>query len=213
MFSTVRIASFLFLLVGLVVQGCSSDEAPDSEGDNTEASIGSSEGTTVTNAEMPDDSTTVRVKAEMAELNDSGISGAVTMAHVGGALQVTYVLDGMPLGEHGIHIHENGSCEDGEDGTPGGAAGGHFNPDSSLHGASDQLPPARHVGDLGNIIINNEETAFGSFPDRIARLDGANSIVGRAVVIHAGPDDFVTQPSGNSGPRIACGVIEVAESE
>lgn len=104
-------------------------------------------------------------------------------------------------GKHGFHIHETGDCTD----PVAGTAGSHFNPGNSSHGAPDS--PARHVGDLGNLEATADRTAQLDFEDEHLSLTGMNSIVGKAFIIHRGEDDLSTQPSGDSGPPIACGVI------
>src|SRR5690606_33627677 len=104
-------------------------------------------------------------------------------------------------------VHENGSCEPGEDGTPGGAAGDHFAPLGNPHGAPGDS--ARHVGDLGNVEAGADGRAQGTFVDPVVTLDGAHAIVGKAVVVHSGEDDLTSQPSGDSGDRVGCGVIQV----
>jgi Cu-Zn family superoxide dismutase len=127
-------------------------------------------------------------------------------------MQVTYMLDGLSEGVYGFHVHENGSCANGEDGTAGGAAGGHFNPDGAAHGAPNLPVGQRHLGDLGNIHAVSDGRILGSFNESIAALDGPDSIVGKALIIHADEDDFTTQPTGNAGARIGCGVITSVEA-
>ncbi|MDX1438568.1 MAG: superoxide dismutase family protein [Rubricoccaceae bacterium] len=211
MFFSLRFPSILLLVIALAVQGCATDGGSDTEADqDVDATAESEVSSDGTNANHPDDETTVRAVARIEGLGGSGVSGNVTFAHRGGGLQVTYMLEGLEPGAHGFHVHENGSCADGEDGTPGGAAGGHFNPDSSLHGANNQNPPGRHVGDFGNITAGESGSAFGSFSEHIATLDGPNGIIGKAIVIHGGEDDFSTQPSGDAGVRVGCGIIEDA---
>lgn len=107
-----------------------------------------------------------------------------------------------PNAKHGFHIHENGICE----GPNYKTAGGHFNPHKKSHG-----PPAslqRHLGDMGNI----ETDATGAAKKVILlpknKADDLNLIIGKSVLIHAAADDLKTQPSGNSGERIACGLIK-----
>jgi Cu-Zn family superoxide dismutase len=112
----------------------------------------------------------------------------------------------LPTGTHGIHIHAVGKCE-GPDFT---TAGGHLNPNGKKHGKDN--PQGPHVGDLLNIDVKADGTVKTTLLDTMATLgDGANSVFhdgGTALVIHANKDDYKTDPAGNSGPRIACGVIQ-----
>ncbi|MES2625056.1 MAG: superoxide dismutase family protein [Pseudomonadota bacterium] len=105
-------------------------------------------------------------------------------------------------GAHGFHLHEIGNCT-----TPdASSAGDHFNPAGAQHAARESA--VRHVGDLGNLTAQDDHTAVVDFYDEHLEFVGMNSIVGKAFIIHADEDDLTTQPSGNSGDRIACGVIE-----
>jgi Cu-Zn family superoxide dismutase len=112
----------------------------------------------------------------------------------------------IPQGVHGFHIHENGNCSASDATT----AGEHFNPTNAIHG--DREGPERHAGDLGNLTASAEQVALLDFYDDQLSFSGVNSFVGKAFIVHAMPDDLVTQPSGNSGDRIACGVIELQQS-
>ena len=152
-----------------------------------------------------------QARATIEPLGDSGLSGTVTFAPSDLGMQVTYMLDGLTEGVYGFHVHENGSCANGEGGAVGGAAGGHFNPDGVAHGAPNLPAGQRHVGDLGNIHALSDQRILGSFNESVASLEGPESIVGKALVIHAREDDFTTQPTGNAGPRIGCGIVNSAE--
>jgi Cu-Zn family superoxide dismutase len=128
-------------------------------------------------------------------------SGMVMFHDMGGHLMAHARLSGLkPNAEHGFHVHEKGDCS-APDGT---SAGGHYNPDNQAHGPQDA---AHHAGDMPNVRTD----AGGNADVRImlhgVSVGGANDVVGRAVVVHAQPDDYRSQPAGNSGPRIACGVI------
>jgi Cu-Zn family superoxide dismutase len=119
-----------------------------------------------------------------------------------GKVYVRIDINGLPSNrKFGFHVHEKGDCSGDFSG-----AGGHFNPGGKPHGPQDS--PDHHAGDLPNLESNGEGVANGTFTtDQLTVSPGPNSVVGRAVIIHEKPDDYRTQPAGNSGPRIACGVI------
>jgi Cu-Zn family superoxide dismutase len=115
-------------------------------------------------------------------------------------------INGLPTNRHfGFHVHEKGDCSDN-----GMGAGGHFNPQGKSHGRYDSTD--RHAGDLPNLSSNGEGIAMFAFTTELLTVaPGPRSVVNRAVVIHESPDDFKSQPAGNSGKRIACGVIRAAD--
>ena len=123
-------------------------------------------------------------------------------------VQISVKVEGLPAGEHGIHIHNVGKCE----GPAFASAGGHFNPTGAHHGVNNSMDPHPHLGDLPNLTVGADGKGSLSFAAKGVTLgDGANSLFhdgGTAIVIHAKPDDLMSDPSGNSGDRIACGVIE-----
>lgn len=131
--------------------------------------------------------------------------GKVTLEQHDKTVEVDVEVHGLPAGTHGIHFHAVGSC------TPPdfASAGGHFNPTNMHHGLANPAGP--HAGDLPNLVTGADGKADIEFTnDRIILLSGANSVFdadGTAVVIHASADDQRSDPSGNSGARIACGVI------
>ena len=127
--------------------------------------------------------------------------GTVEFSQEAGGVRVIANLTGLTEGDHGFHVHEKGDCS-AADGT---SAGGHFNPEGKAHGAPDAAE--RHVGDLGNITADSSGQATYDRLDTHLELDGANSIIGLAVIVHALPDDF-SQPTGAAGARVGCGVIE-----
>ena len=89
------------------------------------------------------------------------------------------------------------------------SAGGHFNPDNKKHGAPTD--EERHVGDLGNLEADENGVAHYERTDTVIAFFGPHSVIGRAIIVHAGEDDFTSQPTGNAGTRLACGVIGIAE--
>ena len=134
----------------------------------------------------------------------NSVSGVVWFSKVVGGVKVRGTIEGLPPGDHGFHIHQFGDCSS----IDGKSAGGHFNPEGVDHGApSDEI---RHVGDLGNIRANFDSVAVFDFVDVAITLAGGNSILSRAVIIHAGSDDLISQPTGAAGSRLACGVIGIA---
>lgn len=130
--------------------------------------------------------------------------GAVHIQDLGdGTVEVQTDLTGVPPGVHGFHIHEKGDC-----GNNALNAGGHYNPTGMIHGAPDAV--SHHAGDFGNVTAdaNGEvHTRFTTHSISLKKDDAANPL-GRAVVLHEKADDLTTQPTGNAGGRIACGVIE-----
>jgi len=135
------------------------------------------------------------------------VEGKVTFTKADGGVKVNVHVTGLTAGKHGFHIHEFGDCSAAD----GASAGGHFNPSSESHGApGDAL---RHTGDLGNIEASAEGVADIEYTDSRAAFEGANSVLGRGVIVHAGIDDLKTQPTGNAGGRVACGVIGAAKGE
>ncbi len=132
----------------------------------------------------------------------NNVSGTVTFTKVGESIKIVADLEGLTPGKHGFHIHENGDCSSPD----GSSAGGHFNPTNKKHGAPDDSE--RHVGDLGNIEADENGNAHLEMSDSEISFSGQNSIIGRGIIVHAGEDDFTSQPSGDAGARVACGVIE-----
>lgn len=143
----------------------------------------------------------LQASATLAPVGKSKVSGLVQLAVEGNELKVTYNLKGLKANQkHGFHIHEWGDCSSAD----GSTAGGHFNPMSSPHaGPLDQV---RHAGDLGNVTADAKGVANGELKVPGVHL---HMLTGRSLVVHAGEDDLKTQPAGNSGDRIACGVIGV----
>ena len=132
--------------------------------------------------------------------------GTAELRPSGGGVRIDVSVSQLPPGMHGIHIHNVGKCE----GPEFTSAGPHFNPSSKKHGTDN--PEGPHGGDLLNLEVKADGVGKASLLDLNATLgEGPNSIFhegGTSLVIHASPDDYKTDPSGNSGARMACGVIE-----
>lgn len=190
----------LALAVALAVTGCADDPDPAGMPDDAPAPV-EAEATTDEGAE-----------ALVSPIGDGTVAGTVSFTPLGDALQVSYDLGGLGTGAHGFHVHQVGDCGPDSTGTPGGAAGGHFNPLESPHGAPSASPGDRHAGDLGNIDAGPDGRAAGTVVDSVLSLDGPTSVLGRALVIHAGADDLSSQPSGDAGARVGCGVIRPASA-
>ena len=144
-----------------------------------------------------------RAVAKLEAAKGSGVWGSVSFVETEGGVVVRADVRNLPPGgEFGFHVHEKGDCS-----APDFmSAGGHFNPEGKPHGHFGK--PERHAGDLANLKSYGEGDASYVFETKLLKVaKGPNSVVGRAVVIHAKPDDYSSQPAGNSGPRIACGVI------
>ncbi len=145
-----------------------------------------------------------RATAQLQTTKGNKTFGEATFDQVGDKVHVVVYVQGLkPNQEHGLHIHEKGDCSSGD----GMSAGGHFNPFAKPHGRHDSAE--RHAGDLpslkagkdGRAKIDVEITGFTVAP-------GPASIIGRGLIVHADPDDYKTQPTGNAGARLACGVIQ-----
>lgn len=140
--------------------------------------------------------------ATLAPTSGNTAAGTVRLNQMAdGSVDVQVDLTGVPAGVHGFHIHEKGDCGDN-----GNAAGGHFNPGGDPHGAPNT--PPHHAGDWGNVTANAAGEVHTRFNTRSVTVEaGTNSAVGHAIILHANPDDLTTQPTGNAGGRIACGVV------
>ena len=157
-----------------------------------------------------DDAATVKAvakltpsKAAATQPANQNVTGTVTFTQSGGKVTFVADVDGLSPGKHGFHIHAGNDLS-----APDlSSAKGHFNPGKEKHGGPDT--PHHHAGDLGNLVADDNGHAHleGTVAD--VTLDGTNSIVDKSVIVHAKEDDLKTDPAGNSGGRVAGGVIEL----
>ncbi|MBI2384615.1 MAG: superoxide dismutase family protein [Elusimicrobia bacterium] len=133
----------------------------------------------------------------------SALAGTARFEDVDGGLKVAVTLTGVPGAAHALHIHEFGDCAD-----SGKAAGGHYNPQGAPHGHALKDGSKAHPGDFGNVAAKDGAVSFEAVLPK-ASLKGKNPVAGRSIVLHEKEDDF-SQPAGNAGGRIACGVIVIA---
>jgi Cu-Zn family superoxide dismutase len=140
--------------------------------------------------------------ATLAPTAGNTAAGTVTFMQKGDKVTVNAKVSGLAPGGHGFHVHEKGDCS-----APDGmSAGGHFNPTGKPHG--DPHTPDHHAGDMPMLQADASGNATLSADlDVITIGSGATDIVGKSVIVHKDADDFKTQPTGNSGARVACGVI------
>ena len=170
----------LFVVAGLMLFSATAQLAPAAS-NSAHADIVNAQGTKIGSAKITDYGHGVKIVVDVSQLSP---------------------------GEHGIHIHTVGKC----DPPAFTSAGGHFNPTNTHHGSQSKLGPHPHLGDLLNLLVDKKGNAKQTFiANGVTLGDGANSLFhegGTALVIHAGEDDFMSDPAGNSGNRVACGVIE-----
>jgi Cu-Zn family superoxide dismutase len=160
-------------------------------------------------AQTPEGKSSAPLKAVAVLQPTSGnkVSGTVTFTEVADGVQIQAEITGLPPGNHGFHVHEFGDCSAGD----GSSAGAHFNPSHKRHAAPDA--PERHVGDMGNVQADASGKAKLEYVDhQISLANDQRSVIGRSVVVHAKADDLKSQPAGDAGARVACGVIGHAKT-
>jgi len=137
-----------------------------------------------------------------AKSGNTTLAGSARFSGMPGMISLTVNVTGAPPGQHGVHIHETGNC----DSADAMSAGAHWNPSMQMHGAPGATA---HLGDLGNMTVAADGTGTLTATNAAweAATGKANDVVGKAIVVHAMPDDVTMQPAGNAGARIGCGVI------
>ncbi len=186
----------LAIVLTLLLAACSREEpetappAPDSDSPVTEAAI-------------PAEPVHAAV-AQIAPTQGNTVTGALTLAQSPEGVRITGSVQGLkPDAEFGFHVHEKGDCS----APDGSSAGDHFNPTQAQHG--NPGGSEHHAGDMLNISSNAEGVAQVDTTAAGTSLlgDPNTDVMGKAVIVHESPDDYATQPSGNSGKRVGCGVI------
>jgi len=144
-----------------------------------------------------------KATAMLESRSGSSVTGKVTFTQKDGKVVMKVVAKGLTPGTHAIHLHDKGDCAAAD----AASAGGHWNPTSEDHGKWGHAP--FHHGDIGNLVADAKGKAEMTVESELWTLgDGKPSdVVGHAVIVHAKEDDFTTQPTGNAGGRVACGVI------
>ena len=144
----------------------------------------------------------VAVATLAAKSGNTTLAGSVRVTGAAPSLSLTVMVSGAPPGMHGVHIHETGNC----DAPDAMSAGAHWNPSMQMHGSPGATA---HLGDLGNMTVAADGTGMLTATNAAwqAGNGSAMDVIGKAIVVHAMPDDFAMQPAGNAGARIGCGVI------
>jgi Cu-Zn family superoxide dismutase len=142
--------------------------------------------------------------AKLAPASKSKVTGTITFKQTDDGVEATANIENLKPGDHAWHVHEKGDCS-APDAT---SAGGHFNPENHKHGAPDAAE--HHAGDFGNLTAGKDGKATATITIKGVTLDpaAATSLVGKGFIVHEKKDDFKTQPTGNAGGRVACGVIQ-----
>lgn len=156
--------------------------------------------------ETPNTSTARAATVLLASASGSLVSGRLNAAPMGNGVHFVGEIGGLGKGgTHAIHIHEKGDCSAAD----ASSAGAHFNPAGKSHGKVES--GSHHAGDMNNIVADRNGVAQVNVHAAGVSLGGSsrNDIAGRAVIVHAAPDDYATQPTGNAGGRVACGIITV----
>ena len=204
----------LAVVIASVAAGCgrkddaappaTTESAPAPAGDSPTVADATEPGTTPGSSAVGE--TTSQAAVQLAPTQGNTANGGLKISAAGSGVRISGMVQGLkPSSEFGFHFHEKGDCS-APDAT---SAGSHFNPTSQQHGNPQAQP--HHAGDMLNVKSDAQGVAEVSIDNADVTLQTGqpNDIVGKALVMHAKPDDYKTQPSGDSGDRIACGVIAV----
>jgi Cu-Zn family superoxide dismutase len=192
-FGTMR-SGLIALALTIGLAGCGGQERAE---EGNAASAGSADGNAAQAA--PTSAVATLQSAQGAA------AGTATASAAEGGIRLALNIEGLPPGPHGVHVHLTGRC-DAPDFT---SAGGHWNPADAQHGL--EAPPGQHAGDMPNLIVTADGRATLEYTLQGGSFEGLLDADGSAMVIHAAADDQRTDPSGNSGDRIACGIFKAAD--
>ncbi len=191
----------LCALVALVAGGCTKEPGTSNTG-ATNASRTSPAADDVSPLGAPENQAASTASVTLNPTQGNEVKGTVLFTGENNGVRVVADITGLTPGEHGFHIHEKGDCS----APDASSAGGHFNPTGMPHGGPDS--GEHHLGDMGNITADASGNAHLDRVFSFLTLSGSNSIIGHALIVHGGRDDLTSQPSGDAGARVACGVIE-----
>lgn len=197
-----RISLTLLLCTSVLIFGCRNNKDATDEVDQMDAMD-----TEMTQQDDEMEQKTIEVSIESK--SDSEVSGSAVFTEENGEVTMTAVIEGLEEGMHAIHLHENADCSADD----ASSAGGHWNPTFEKHGEWGD-PEGYHRGDIGNFEVDsNGRGTITMTTDQwcIGCDDETKNIVGTAVVVHDGVDDFTSQPSGAAGTRVGCGEVDEVE--
>ncbi len=196
-----RISVTLLFCASLVFMGCKNEKREDDSRNATDAELNSD----ADRESEIDDSETKELVVEIMSRSDSNVSGEAVFTETNGEVTLNAEISGLPEGQVAMHLHEKADCS-ADDAT---SAGGHWNPTNERHGQwGDE--EGHHKGDIGNINVDqdgNSSVSFATDEWCIGCDDDNKNIIGKALMIHNGVDDYTSQPSGDAGKRIGCGEI------
>ena len=196
-----RISLSLVFCASLFIIGCKNDKKENDTENAAETEMNSEMDS------MEKEEETKEITVSLEPKSGSELSGEVTFTQEDGEVTMEATITGLAEGQHAIHIHQKADCS-AEDGT---SAGGHWNPTNERHGKWGDAE-GYHKGDIGNFEVdaNGEGTVSMTTDEWCIGCDDENkNIVGKAIIVHDGVDDYTSQPSGAAGTRVGCGVIKM----
>lgn len=191
-----RVSISLLLCASMFVIGCKSDKKEKEKENSVETEM----------MEEKQEVEAKKIKVTIEAKSDSQLEGSAVFTEENGEVSMTALISGLQQGKHAIHLHEKADCSAAD----GSSAGGHWNPTKEQHGKWGDSQ-GFHVGDIGNFEVDengNGTITMSTNKWCIGCGDPKKDIVGKSIIVHDGVDDFTSQPSGNAGKRVGCGVIK-----